>query len=184
MLDGERGAHGTPSGDGTVPGRPLHGEPSQRIVHEIAISTRSMWRVVAVVLTTLAALWALDQARTLVGLLVVSAVFTLALALGVDHLHRRFRWRRGAAVGVIYAAGFTSVLVMVGFLIPAIINLADRIQESGSQWLDDLDITLSDRLGIELFSGSDTTAVSGEAATNIADWWHCGRKARCVDLVR
>lgn len=170
VSDDENAASRATPGDGADPGRHADGAPPQRVVHEITISTRSMWQVVVVVLTTLTALWAIDRARTLVGLVVVSAFFALALVPGVDHLHRRFHWRRGAAVGAIYAAGVGAVLVLVGFLIPAIINLADRIQESGSQWLTDLDTTLSGRLGVELFSGTDTSAVSNEAATSIAEW--------------
>lgn len=57
---------------------------------------RSMWRLVGVVLTTLTVLWAVDRARSLVALLVISAFFTLALVPGVN-----IRCRRAGAIGVL-----------------------------------------------------------------------------------
>ena len=141
-----------------------------RVVHHVEISTGTIVRLVAVILATLVALWALDRAASLVGMLVVSVFFALALVPGVNHLHQRLGWRRGAAVGVIYAAGAAAVLAMVGLLIPAIADFADRVDESGAQWLDDLDAWLSDTLGVDLFDGSDAAAASSETAASVEQW--------------
>jgi predicted PurR-regulated permease PerM len=59
---------------------------------------------------------------------------------------------------------------MVGFLIPAIADFADRVDESGAQWLDDLDAWLTDTLNIDLFDRSDAAAASSDAATGIEQW--------------
>lgn len=140
------------------------------VVHRIDISTGSMVRLVAVVSATLLLLWALDRASSLVGMLVVSVFLALALVPGVNHLHQRFGWRRGAAVGVIYAAGTLAVVAMVGFLIPAILDLATRIDDSGAQWLGSLDDWLTDTVGVDLFDGADATSASDRTAAGIERW--------------
>ena len=68
-------------------------------IKQVVITTGTIWRAVAIVLATLAALWALGQMRSLVMMLVVSLFFALALTPGVNYLHAKRGWRRGAAVG-------------------------------------------------------------------------------------
>ena len=68
----------------------------------VEVWSRSIWQVVGAVLITVTLIWLVFQARSLVGMLVVSFFFSLALQPAVNSLHRRYGWRRGAAVGVIY----------------------------------------------------------------------------------
>ena len=115
-------------------------EPAaEQHVTRIVITVGTMWRAVGVILLTLAALWGAHQARNLVTMLVVSIFFALALIPGVDHLHRKRGWRRGAAVGVIYLVGAAAVLLLVVVLIPAISTLGHEISKNGSGWMTSLD---------------------------------------------
>jgi len=113
-------------------------------------STGTIWRAVGIVLLTLAALWSVHQARTLATMLVVSIFFALALIPGVDHLHKKRGWRRGAAVGVIYLVGAAAVLLLVVVLIPAITTLGHDIAKNGSAWMTSLDDWTSSKFGVHI----------------------------------
>ncbi len=131
----------------------------------VEISSRSYWRAVGVILTTLFGLWAIHQARSLVTMLVISLFFALALVPGVNHLHKKRGWKRGAAVGFIYLIGFLALVLLTLVLIPAIAELASRIGQSGSQWLTSLDRWTSDTFGFHIVSAkaaSDAVVTTSE----------------------
>ena len=131
----------------------------------VEISSRSYWRAVVVVLTTLLALWAIHQARSLVTMLVISLFFALALVPGVNHFHKKRGWKRGAAVGFIYLIGFLALVLLTLVLIPAISQLASEIGKSGTQWLTNLDNWTSDTFGFHIVStkaASDAVVTTSE----------------------
>lgn len=140
------------------------------VVHEVTIPTRTMVRAVAVVLGTVALLWAADAARSLVWMLVVSVFFALALLPGVNFLQHRYAWRRGAAVGVIYLAGAIASILLIAVLIPSITEFAERIGESGEGWLNETDTWLEDNLGIDLVDDADARTATDDVATGIEEW--------------
>ncbi|MDH4112279.1 MAG: AI-2E family transporter [Actinomycetota bacterium] len=148
--------------DGTsTPAEP----PAPRRDSQIDISARSYWRAVGVVLLTLFGLWAINQARGLASMLVISLFFALALVPGVNHLHQKRGWRRGAAVGFIYLVGLLALVLLTLVLIPAIAQLASRIGDSGTQWLTSLDGWTSDTFGFHIVSAkaaSDAVVTSSE----------------------
>jgi len=129
-----------------------------------------MVRAVAVVLGTVALLWAADAARSLVWMLVVSVFFALALLPGVNFLQHRYAWRRGAAVGVIYLAGAIASILLIAVLIPSITEFAERIGESGEGWLNETDTWLEDNLGIDLVDDADARTATDDVATGIEEW--------------
>jgi predicted PurR-regulated permease PerM len=118
----------------------------------VEVSSRSYWRAVLVILLTLLGLWAIHQARNLVTMLVISLFFALALVPGVNHLHKKRGWKRGAAVGFIYLIGLLALILLTLVLIPAIAQLASEIGKSGSQWLTSLDHWTSDTFGFHIVS--------------------------------
>lgn len=119
-----------------------------------------MWRAVGVVLITLTAIWAVNQARGVVSMLVVSWFFSLALVPGVEHLHRKRGWKRGAAVGLIYVVGLLSIAVLVLVLIPAIQQVAKEVSNNGPQWLNSLDTFIFDNFGVHILSQQTAQDVS------------------------
>jgi predicted PurR-regulated permease PerM len=133
-----------------TPADPPHEQTTPQNVTQIVITTGTLWRAVAVVLVTLAGLWALHQARTLTTMLVVSIFFALALIPGVEHLHKKRGWRRGSAVGVIYLVGIGALLLLVVLLIPAIATLADQISKNGSGWMTSLDDWTAHNFGVHI----------------------------------
>jgi predicted PurR-regulated permease PerM len=99
-----------------------------------------------------AGLWAVNEARELTSMLVISLFFALALVPGVNHLHEKRGWKRGTAVGVIYLAGILVLVLLTLVLIPAIAQLAQRVGQNGTQWLTSLDRWTSDTFGIHIVS--------------------------------
>lgn len=147
-------------------------EPSTAVPPVVTwkISTRSIWQVIGAILLTLVGLVVLWRARDLVSMLVISLFFSLALIPLVERLHRRYGWKRGAAVGVIYAAGALFFIVMVVFLIPMIVDVAQRIGENWSTWVNNVNDWAEDTFGVSL---SDVTASvnAGEEAAGAAEDW-------------
>ena len=119
-------------------------------VKQVVITTGTIWRAVAIVLVTLAALWALNQMRSLVMMLAISVFFALAMTPGVNYLHAKRGWRRGAAVGVIYVIGAIAVIVMVVLIVPAIAKVGGQISSGGTQWMTSLDGWVSSKLGFHI----------------------------------
>lgn len=164
-----------PDGDGSRDGEggpdlPWPADRPARTVHEVSISTRSMVRAVGVVLGTLALLWAMNAARSLVSMLVISVFFALALLPGVNFFQHRRGWRRGSAVGVIYLVGAVGFTLLILVLIPAIAELARRIGDSGGEWLTELDSRLEDNLGIDLFDDADASSAAVDVASGLEEW--------------
>lgn len=125
----------------------------------------ALWKVVAVGLLTAALLFVAYQARHLIGLLVVATFFALAMVPAVNHMQQRWRWPRGAAVGLIYASGVVLVALMVLVLIPGISQFADQIQRDSGGWIGQLNDLGQNLLGFPLVdtesAGDATSALSG-----------------------
>jgi predicted PurR-regulated permease PerM len=140
------------------------------VTHEV--SSRSIWQVIGAVLLTLLGLVVLERARDLVAMLVISFFFSLALTPLVERLHRRYGWKRGAAVGVIYVAGVLFLLGMVIFLIPLMVEVAQTIGANLSTWIDNANEWLDDTFGFTLKeSDADQTAAAGETAAGAVEDW-------------
>lgn len=101
------------------------------------VITRSMWRAVAIVLVVAAALWALNQARDLVVIVVVATFLALAIVPAVDGIVRRWGWSRGNATIAVMLAVFLSIAVLIGFLIPAMVDVAGKLAQEAPVWLED-----------------------------------------------
>ena len=109
-----------------------------------------LWKVVAVFLATALMLLLARETQHLLWLLVVSSFFALAMIPGVEHAHRRWGWRRGAAVGLIYLSVVAFFILMVLVLIPALEEFADQVRANGSGWTDQLNDLSREWLGRDL----------------------------------
>lgn len=142
---------------------------SESNVFRIEITRRSIWQVIIAVLFALIGVWVFMQARHLIGMLIISLFFALALEPAVTYLHRKRGWKRGAAVGVIYLAGFVSVFALVLFLIPATVDVAQTIGDKLDDWLANLNTWVNDTFNtsIDLSLSGDSASTATEAA---GDW--------------
>jgi predicted PurR-regulated permease PerM len=143
---------GSGAGEGSAPAAPVDEPSTQQNETQVVVTTRTLWRGVGVVLATLAGLWAVDQARELTSMLVVSLFFAISLVPAVNHLHNERGWKRGAAVGFMYLAGILVLALLTLVLIPTIAQFAERIGRDGSEWLTGLDRWTSDTLGMHIVS--------------------------------
>jgi predicted PurR-regulated permease PerM len=132
----------------------------------IAFETKTLWKVVGVILAVLIALWAIGEAAGLVVLIGMSFFFSLALQPAVLWLTNRYSWRRGAAVGVIYLAGTVGLIALIVILIPAVATLARTIGASGAQWFNDATTWVQDTFG---FTIGDGAGFDGDWATSLED---------------
>jgi predicted PurR-regulated permease PerM len=166
--------------DGTTPehedsGTERGSAPAGRVVlpenvTQVVITTSTLWRGVGVILATVAGLWAVNQARELASMLGISLFFALALVPGVNHLHQKRGWKRGAAVGLIYLAGILVLTLLTLVLIPNIGQLAERIGEDGTRWLTSLDRWTSDTFGIHIVSAQASRDAAVTTQEFLARW--------------
>ena len=124
------------------------------------VAGRTIWQVIGALLVTLFALRIVAATGALLAMVALSFFFSLALDPAVRWLHGRFGWRRGAAVGVIYAAGVAFVAFLVLFLIPAVAELAEHIERNGDEWIPQLQAWADENLGLAL-DADVTRAVVG-----------------------
>ena len=160
---------GSGAGGGSAPAGPVE-EPEAQNVTQVVITTRTLWRGVGVVLTTLAGLWAVNQARGLTSMLVISLFFAVALVPGVNHLHNERGWKRGAAVGFIYLAGILVLALLTLVLIPNIAQLAERVGQDGTRWLTGLDRWTSDMFGIHIVSAEASRDAAVTTKEFLSQW--------------
>jgi predicted PurR-regulated permease PerM len=126
----------------------------------------ALWKIVAVGLATALLLLLARELRHLLWLLVVSSFFALAMIPGVEQIHRRWGWRRGAAVGVIYVSVVAFFVLMVLVLIPAIEEFADQVRANGGGWVAQLNELSREWLGRDLVGeeAGDQAAVVTQAS--------------------
>ena len=143
---------------------------TNRIVVTNEVSTSTLWRIVGVVLLVLLGFILMRRASSLVAMLIISFFFSLALIPLVERLHTKRGWKRGAAVGVIYAIGAISMVVMVVFLIPMMVQVAQSIGDNWSTWMDNLNGWAQDTFNISL-SDIGPASQAGQDAAGAAEGW-------------
>lgn len=170
-MDGTTSGHGgSGAGGGSAPAGPVDVPAAQQNVTQVVITTGTLWRGVGVVLATAAGLWAVNQARGLTSMLVISLFFAVALVPGVNHLQQKRGWKRGAAVGFIYLVGILVLVLLTLVLIPAIAQLAEQVGQNGTQWLTSLDRWTSDTFGIHIVSAQASRDAAVTTKEFLGQW--------------
>lgn len=138
------------------------GPPGARSILRIEIAGRTIWQVIGAILLTLVLLRMAAAARGLLGMVALAFFFSLAMDPAVRWLHRRYGWRRGAAVGVIYLLGLAFLVFLVFVLVPAIETLAAVVAEDGATWVQQLNEWTSETFGFPI--ATDEVASGAGAA--------------------
>lgn len=146
-------------------GRPPSSKPEwvDRFVWEL------LGKVVGVAAVTAILLFLAAQTSHLLALLGVALFFALALIPAVNHMHERWGWRRGAAVGLVYVGLVVFVAAMVGVLIPAISEFAGQVSANAGDWIKQINATSQDLIGRSLIDQS-ASARTGEAGQAVSGW--------------
>lgn len=126
-----------------------------------AAINRAMWRAVVIVLLVLAVLWAADQARDLLVIIIVATFLALAIVPAVDGLVRRRGWSRGLSTVLVIGSVFVGIAALIGFLIPAMVDVAGKLGQEVPSWLEDarksgLDLPLLDESNAQILSDAET----------------------------
>ena len=132
----------------------------------------SLWKVVAVVLAATVLLIVATRASDLLRMLIVSMFFALAMVPAVNHIHSRWGWKRGAAVGFVYACLVLFVVFMVVVLIPGIIEFTDQVQANSDDWvasINDLGQNVAGQDLIAPSSGQDAADATAEFVEEYGD---------------
>jgi predicted PurR-regulated permease PerM len=129
----------------------------------------SLWKVVVVGIATAVLLFVASQTSHLLVLLGVSVFFALALIPGVNHIHDKWGWRRGAAVGLMYAALAVFSAAMILVLIPAIGEFASQVSNNADDWVAQINDTAQNLIGRPLIDRS-ATADTSQAGQALSGW--------------
>lgn len=130
----------------------------------------ALWKVVGVAVAAAVLLVATTRAADVLRMLIISVFFALAMIPAVNYMHSRWGWKRGAAVGFVYACLVLFVVFMIALLIPGIAQFAEKMQEQGPAWVEEINSFSQDLLGQTLIaqsSGDLAAATGGEA---IGEW--------------
>jgi len=146
----------------------IFGDPPPAL--QIAIGWKTIWKVIGAILITIFALWAAGQMSTLLSMLAISFFFSLALQPAVIWLVERYEWRRGAAVGVIYLAGFVATTLMIVVLVPAIADFAHTIGEKGSGWVTDASNWIESTFHVDIWTPGTGEEIAQGTQDALLNW--------------
>ena len=144
---------------------PKSGPAAEPPAWVMPVVRRAAWRVAGVVITVAVAYVALSRARSLVSMLIVALFFGIAMHPGVTWLSRRFGWRRGAATGVIFLGLVLFVVGVIVFLIPATVQVAQRISDQLPGWLNTIGSTFHVKIG-----GGSAQSLANTLHTDLTKW--------------
>jgi predicted PurR-regulated permease PerM len=143
---------------------------TRKVVVTNEVSTRTLWRIVGVVVLVFVGFIVIQRARDLVTMLIISIFFSLALVPLVERLHQKRGWKRGAAVGVIYGLGVLFMMVMIVFLVPMMVTVAQSIGDNWSTWMDNINGWAQDNFNVSL-SDIGPASSAGQDAAGAAENW-------------
>ena len=130
----------------------------------------TLWKVVAVGFVVAVGLVIGSRVQDLLVLLVISVFFALAIIPAVKYMHERWGWRRGAAVGAIYAGLILFVVLMTLVLIPAIVEFAEEVGDGGGEWIEELNAWTEDTFGVTPIEQGAADDAAGAAGGAIEEW--------------
>jgi len=128
----------------------------------------SLWKVVAVVVAVFVLAVVAFRAQHLIRLLIISVFLALAIVPAVNAMQRNWGWKRGAAVGVIYAGLIGFMVLMIVILIPGIVEFAQRVGSEGGDWAADLNDFTESVFGFTAIGDTSGAAINTE--TVVEEW--------------
>lgn len=127
-------------------------------------------RLVVTVFVAVAIYWAVGQLRHLIGIILLSFFFSLALDPAVTYLHDQRNWRRGAATGLIYLALVAFVVLLVGLIIPVGADFASRMGQKVPQYAQDLNDWFDKVFGSRPITSGQVSSSSQQLSSSVSDW--------------
>ena len=125
---------------------------------------QSLWKVVAVGLATFVLASMAWRAQSLLRLLGLSLFFAIAMVPAVNYLHAKRGWKRGVAVGAIYAVLLLFMVLMVVVLIPGVSDFAGEVGKNGDKWVAELNSKGQKLIGKDLIGRTKGDGHDGDDA--------------------
>ncbi len=132
---------------------------------------QSLWKVVAVGLATFVLALMAWRAQSLLRLLGLSLFFAIAMVPAVNYLHAKRGWKRGVAVGAIYAVLLLFMVLMVVVLIPGVSDFAGEVGKNGDKWVAELNSKGQKLIGKDLIGrtkGDDAVVSTADAISGFS----------------
>ena len=132
---------------------------------------QSLWKVVAVGLATFVLASMAWRAQSLLRLLGLSLFFAIAMVPAVNYLHAKRGWKRGVAVGAIYAVLLLFMVLMVVVLIPGVSDFAGEVGKNGDKWVAELNSKGQKLIGKDLIGrtkGDDAVVSTADAISGFS----------------
>lgn len=127
-------------------------------------------RVVIAFFVTVLLYQAAGKLRHLLGIILLSFFFSLALDPAVTYLNEKRGWRRGAGTGLIYLGLVLFVVLLIGLIIPVGADFASRIGDKVPDYADRLNDWFHDTFGTELISNSHVQSSSEQLSEDVVGW--------------
>jgi predicted PurR-regulated permease PerM len=100
--------------------------------------TRTIRRLLLIGLLLFVGFWLIGRASELIVIGLVSCFLALAILPAVDGIVRRRGWNRGLTTLLVIIAVFFLLAALIGFLIPALADVAGKVGGQVPNWLDAL----------------------------------------------
>jgi predicted PurR-regulated permease PerM len=105
--------------------------------------------VAGVLVATAAAVWLIFRLSNIIFMVFVAVFLAVALEPPVHYLEKR-GWRRGAATGVVFLAGFALVVVFLVALVPLFVQQVNQFVDVAPGYVTSLATFLEDTFGVQL----------------------------------
>ena len=102
-----------------------------------------------VLVLTAAALWLIYRLNNILFMVFVSIFVAVAIEPPVHYLEKR-GWRRGAATGVVFLAGFILVVIFFIALVPLFVRQIDQLVDAAPGYVTTLAQFVEDTFGVKL----------------------------------
>jgi predicted PurR-regulated permease PerM len=110
---------------------------------------RRTFVVAGVLVATAASIWLIFRLNNIIFMVFVALFVAVALEPPVHFLAKR-GWRRGAATGVVFLAGFALVVVFLVALVPLFVQQVNQFVDAAPGYVTSLATFLEDTFGVRL----------------------------------
>ncbi|CAN5704054.1 hypothetical protein BH10ACT3_BH10ACT3_07390 [soil metagenome] len=137
----------------------------------LPLATAIVRRTALIVVAVWCGFWIFQRTSSLVGLILLSFFFSLALDPAVGWLHEHRGIRRGAGTGIMFLGIVVFMVLLIVLLIPLTADLAGKLGDSVPKFADRIN-DLTDKLSSSnVVSESQIDQATKQLNTSIKDWF-------------
>lgn len=130
----------------------------------------ALTRIVIAFFATVLLYQAAGKLRHLLGIILLSFFFSLALDPAVTYLNEKRGWRRGAGTGLIYLGLILFIVLLIGLIIPVGADFATHIGDKVPSYANRINDWFDDTFGTKLLSSTHVESSSDLLSDDAVDW--------------